>query len=773
MKVPVPDGAAAGRPSSAGSTSSASAAPACPHRPDHAGPRHPGQRQRRQRLADPPGAARARRRVPPRPRRRRTSRDVDTVVVSTAVREDNPEVRRGPAPGPAGAARARPALAVGDGRPPGGRGRRHPRQDHHHLAADRRAAGGRRRPDVRHRRRPRRDRASTPTTARGDLFVAEADESDGAFLRLLAVRRDRHQRRGRPPRQLGHRGGLPRGLRRVRRHASTPTASWSACVDDPGAAALAATPRDRGLRGRRVGESATPTCAPATCASRAPRRVHRRSTATPARRGRPADPGPPLRPRRAGRAGRRAAARLRLRRPAPPGSRRFTGTRRRMERKGEAGGVRVYDSYAHHPAEIAGDLAGRPRGRGGRPRWSSPSSRTWSRAPASSAPAMGEALGAADEVVVLDVYLAREDADPAVTGALVADAVPLPPERVAFVPDFDDVAAELVARARPGDLVLTLGAGTVTEVGPRVLELLAERAMRRPATARRPTRRSPAEPRPRALAARFARRQWARRWLAWQLVVAGVAAGRAGGRQRSGSSSSPPCSRSRASRSRAATTLSDAQVVRRGRRARRRAAGPRRPRPRSAPGARRSPPCRSADVTPAVARPGADRVVERAQPRRRRRRSAAGCAAWTPTAWSSATTPGPGRPAAGADLRATPAARRCARRAAVVAALPARPGRARSTTSRSQTVDEISLVLRDGRTVEWGSADESDAEGRGARRPARSRQAERYDVSVPGQPTRPADAGRTRPTPADPAESRDASRGRVCHGSAGRGCLLS
>ena len=55
---------------------------------------------------------------------------------------------------------------------------------------------------------------------------------------------------------------------------------------------------------------------------------------------------------------------------------------------------------------------------------------------------------------------------------LPAGAVPLPPERVAFVPDFDAVPAELVARARPGDLVLTLGAGSVTELGPRVLDLL-------------------------------------------------------------------------------------------------------------------------------------------------------------------------------------------------------------------------------------------------------------------------------------------------------------
>jgi UDP-N-acetylmuramate--alanine ligase len=88
--------------------------------------------------------------------------------------------------------------------------------------------------------------------------------------------------------------------------------------------------------------------------------------------------------------------------------------------------------------------------------------------------AMGLALGAADEVVVLDVYVAREEPDPDVTGRLVADAVPLPGEQVGYVPDLDDAAAELVRRARPGDLVLTLGAGSVTNVGPRVLALLAQ-----------------------------------------------------------------------------------------------------------------------------------------------------------------------------------------------------------------------------------------------------------------------------------------------------------
>jgi UDP-N-acetylmuramate--alanine ligase len=151
----------------------------------------------------------------------------------------------------------------------------------------------------------------------------------------------------------------------------------------------------------------------------------------------------------------------------------FTGTGRRMEAKGEAGGVRVYDSYAHHPAEIAGDLeAARALAGDGRlvvafqPHLVS-RTRIFGEA-------MGQALGAADEVVVLDVYVAREAPDPEVTGRVVADAVPLPAERVHYVPDLAESAAELVRHARPGDLVLTLGAGSVTQVGPLVLALLED-----------------------------------------------------------------------------------------------------------------------------------------------------------------------------------------------------------------------------------------------------------------------------------------------------------
>jgi UDP-N-acetylmuramate--alanine ligase len=150
----------------------------------------------------------------------------------------------------------------------------------------------------------------------------------------------------------------------------------------------------------------------------------------------------------------------------------FTGSGRRMEPKGEAGGVRVVDSYAHMPQEIAADLAA-ARGVAGEGRLVVAFQPHLVSRTRTYGTAMGEALGAADEVVVADVYLAREDADPAVTGALVAGAVPLPATQVAFVPDLSDVAAALVERARPGDLVLTLGAGDITELGPQVLALLA------------------------------------------------------------------------------------------------------------------------------------------------------------------------------------------------------------------------------------------------------------------------------------------------------------
>lgn len=150
----------------------------------------------------------------------------------------------------------------------------------------------------------------------------------------------------------------------------------------------------------------------------------------------------------------------------------FTGTGRRMELIGEAGGVRVYDSYAHHPSEIAGDLEAARSLVGDQGRVIACFQPHLVSRTRLFGAEMGHELGAADQVLVLDVYLAREDADAAVTGALVADAVPLPAGSVRFLPERTEVLPEVVGRARPGDLVITLGAGDITALAPQILQAL-------------------------------------------------------------------------------------------------------------------------------------------------------------------------------------------------------------------------------------------------------------------------------------------------------------
>lgn len=393
---------------------------------------------------------------------------VDTVVVSTAIHEDNPEyveaVRQGLIVLPRSAALAsvmagRRVLAVA--------GTHGKTTTTSLLTVALQAAGA----DPTYAIGG--DLAQTGTNAAegaGELFVAEADESDGAFLVyepfasvVTNVEADHLDQWGT---EEAYRAAFDEFAGKV-----DPDGFLVCILDDPGAAALAASAAERGTTVVGVGEDAG-----------ADVRVTDLELVGSTSSFTVLDGGTEL-----GRvtlqipgrhyvldAAAALATGLRLGCPFDElrqGLEGFTGTRRRMERKGEAGGVRVYDSYAHHPAEISGDLvAARSVAGEGRvvvayqPHLVS-RTRIFGEA-------MGHALGAADEVVVLDVYLAREEADPAVTGALVADAVPLPADRVAFVPDFDAVPAEVARRARPGDLVVTLGAGTVTALGPRILELL-------------------------------------------------------------------------------------------------------------------------------------------------------------------------------------------------------------------------------------------------------------------------------------------------------------
>ncbi len=151
----------------------------------------------------------------------------------------------------------------------------------------------------------------------------------------------------------------------------------------------------------------------------------------------------------------------------------YRGARRRMELKGEADGVQVVDSYAHHPTELAADLAAaRDVAAGGRliaifqPHLFS-RTRIF-------AGQFGAALSQADEVLVMDVYAAREDPEPGVTGAMVADAVP--GGRAQFVPDRARLPSLAAGLAKPGDIILTMGAGDVTALGPQLIAALRERS---------------------------------------------------------------------------------------------------------------------------------------------------------------------------------------------------------------------------------------------------------------------------------------------------------
>ncbi|MGY1855832.1 UDP-N-acetylmuramate--L-alanine ligase [Modestobacter sp. SYSU DS0290] len=152
---------------------------------------------------------------------------------------------------------------------------------------------------------------------------------------------------------------------------------------------------------------------------------------------------------------------------------RFGGVHRRFELKGTVAGVRVYDDYAHHPTEVAAQLRAARAVTGSGRLLVLFQPHLYSRT-AEFAVGFGQALGLADEVVVMDIYGAREDPVPGVTGALVAEAVPLPAERVAFEPSWSAAAPTMAARARPGDLVVTMGAGDVSMVGPEILAAIAD-----------------------------------------------------------------------------------------------------------------------------------------------------------------------------------------------------------------------------------------------------------------------------------------------------------
>lgn len=155
----------------------------------------------------------------------------------------------------------------------------------------------------------------------------------------------------------------------------------------------------------------------------------------------------------------------------------YTGVRRRFEFKGRAAGVTVYDDYAHHPTEVAAQLAAARLLLAGRER---PGRlvvvfqpHLYSRTEMFAAE-FARSLAAADVVVVLDVYGAREEPRPGVSGRLILDRID-PAVSRHYLPALRDAAARIAALTRTGDLVITMGAGDVTMLGPQLLTELEHR----------------------------------------------------------------------------------------------------------------------------------------------------------------------------------------------------------------------------------------------------------------------------------------------------------
>ncbi|MFD7708663.1 UDP-N-acetylmuramate--L-alanine ligase [Streptomyces sp. NPDC059785] len=153
----------------------------------------------------------------------------------------------------------------------------------------------------------------------------------------------------------------------------------------------------------------------------------------------------------------------------------YTGVKRRLQLTGEAAGVQVVDSYAHHPTEMTADLEAMRAAAGDARILVVFQPHLFSRTQ-ELGKEMGHALALADASLVLDIYPAREDPIPGVTSGLIIEAARAAGADVTAVHDKAEVAAVVAGMAKPGDLVLTMGAGDVTDLGPGILGRLSKQS---------------------------------------------------------------------------------------------------------------------------------------------------------------------------------------------------------------------------------------------------------------------------------------------------------
>jgi UDP-N-acetylmuramate--alanine ligase len=151
----------------------------------------------------------------------------------------------------------------------------------------------------------------------------------------------------------------------------------------------------------------------------------------------------------------------------------FAGTERRFELHGITAGVSVYDDFAHHPTEVAAALEGARAVVGSGKLITVFQPHLYSRTRLF-AKEFAEALAASDEVVLLDIYAAREDPEPGVTGELIFKNFS-DKSRIHYVPNWDDAPAVAAKLASEGDFIVTMGCGDVYRMVPQLLDALKDR----------------------------------------------------------------------------------------------------------------------------------------------------------------------------------------------------------------------------------------------------------------------------------------------------------
>ena len=325
----------------------------------------------------------------------------------------------------------------------------------------------------------------------GDLFIVEADESDGSFLLLrpeLAIITNVEAD------HLENHGDLEGVFAAFELFVDriAPGGVLLACADDAGARRIADYARSRGVRVQTYGTAADADMRVADIAENADSvafTVHR-DDAEPARLVVGSLLGRHMALNGAGAYGLAVELGIDLTKLSQAWAE-FQGVHRRFEFRGEAGGVRVYDDYAHHPTEVRAALSAarsalRMRAAdaadGSAPTDAGQQGRliavfqpgTYSRTQ-TFAQEFADALAVADVAVVMDIFPAREEPLPGVTGATISERIPLEREQVVYEPSWAATAGRIVEIARPGDVVMTMGIGDVHLVCPEILAGLQQR----------------------------------------------------------------------------------------------------------------------------------------------------------------------------------------------------------------------------------------------------------------------------------------------------------